>query len=141
MSKQNGISIIEVCLVLISSLLFIYTTAYILHLTRTFNEARDVANDLRLIRESIEINNNKTFLKEGYQVISSKSNYYLVIKTGEKRIDEIFMICTFIKESCGYISDNKMKYISVVRPEVHLSKIGFSHLNSETVAVALLFKV
>lgn len=139
MSKQNGISIIEVCLVLISSLLFIYITAYILHLTKTFNEARNVANDLRFIRESIEINNNKTISKEGYTVIS-ESNYYLVIKTGEKRIDEIFMICTFIKESCGYISDNKMKYISALRPEVRLSDIGFN-LNLETVAVALLFKV
>lgn len=139
MSKQNGISIIEVCLVLISSLLFIYTTAYVLHLTKTFNDVRDVANDLRLIRESIEINNNKTISKKGYMV-ESKNNYYLVIKTGEKRIDEVFMICTFIKESCGYISDNKMKYISVLRPEVRLSDIGFN-LNLETVSVALLFKV
>ena len=54
MNKQNGISIVEVCVILISSLFFIYISSYILHLSKTFNAARDVANELRLMREQLE---------------------------------------------------------------------------------------
>ncbi|WP_158663662.1 hypothetical protein, partial [Escherichia coli] len=87
MNKQNGISIIEVCMVLISSLFFIYISSYILHLSKTFNTARDVANELRLMREQIEIYNN-TNEKQGYK-IHKNAGYYLIIREGEKKIDEI----------------------------------------------------
>ncbi len=139
MNKQNGISIIEVCLVLISSLFFIYITAYVLHLAKTFNEARDVANDLRLMREQIEINNNIQN-KNGYD-IKKVDDYYLIIRNGEKKIDEIFMICTFVKDSCGYVSNNNMKYVSFIRPDVSLKDIGFTLPVSNTVNVALLFRL
>ncbi|EHK5575964.1 hypothetical protein ITM28_004847, partial [Escherichia coli] len=93
MNKQNGLSIIEVCVVLISSLFFIYISSYILHLSKTFNAARDVANELRLMREQIEIYNNIE-AKQGYKIYesTSASGYYLIMGEREKKIDEIFMI-------------------------------------------------
>lgn len=84
MNKQNGISIIEVCVVLISSLFFLYISSYILHLHKTFDAARDVANELRLMREQIEIYNN-TKEKQGYQIYKS-AGYYLIIREGRKKL-------------------------------------------------------
>ncbi len=140
MNKQNGISIIEVCVVLISSLFFLYISSYILHLSKTFNAARDVANELRLMREQIEIYNNIK-KKQGYKIYKSASGYYLIMGDGEKKIDEILMICMLVKDSCGYVIDNKMKYVSFLRAGVSLADIGFSLTPSKTVNAALLFRI
>ncbi|MFK8750080.1 hypothetical protein ACI751_23740 [Escherichia coli] len=140
MNKQNGISIIEVCVILISSLFFIYISSYILHLSKTFNAARDVANELRLMREQIEIYHN---IKEkpGYNIYES-DGYYLIMGGGEKKIDEILMICMLVKDSCGYVINNNMKYVSFLRAGVSLADIGLSSLPaSGTVNVALLFRI
>ena len=140
MNKQNGISIVEVCVILISSLFFIYISSYILHLSKTFNAARDVANELRLMREQIEIYHN---IKEkpGYNIYES-DGYYLIMGGGEKKIDEILMICMLVKDSCGYVINNNMKYVSFLRAGVSLADIGLSSLPaSGTVNVALLFRI
>lgn len=140
MNKQNGISIIEVCVILISSLFFLYISSYILHLSKTFNAARDVANELRLMREQIEIYHN---IKEkpGYNIYES-DGYYLIMGGGEKKIDEILMICMLVKDSCGYVINNNMKYVSFLRAGVSLADIGLSSLPaSGTVNVALLFRI
>lgn len=139
MNKQNGISIIEVCLILIASLFFLYISSYILHLSKTFNAARDVANELRLMREQIEIYNN---IKEkpGYNIYES-DGYYLIMGGGEKKIDEILMICMLVKDSCGYVINNNMKYVSFLRAGVSLADIGFSLTPSKTVNAALLFRI
>lgn len=139
MNKQNGISIIEVCMVLISSLFFIYISSCILHLSKTFNTARDVANELRLMREQIEIYNN-TNEKQGYK-IHKNAGYYLIIREGEKKIDEILMICMLVKDSCGYVIGNEMKYVSFLRAGVSLRDIGLSLPASGTVNAALLFRI
>ncbi|HFH2740504.1 TPA: hypothetical protein ACNEGT_004645 [Escherichia coli] len=139
MNKQNGISIIEVCVVLISSLFFIYISSYILHLSKTFNAARDVANELRLMREQIEIYHN---IKEkpGYKIYE-RGGYYLIMGEGEKKIDEILMICMLVKDSCGYVINNNMKYVSFLRAGVSLKDIGFLLPASDTVNAALLFRI
>ncbi len=139
MNKQNGISIIEVCVVLISSLFFLYISSYILHLSKTFNAARDVANELRLMREQIEIYHN---IKEkpGYNIYES-DGYYLIMGGGEKKIDEILMICMLVKDSCGYVINNNMKYVSFLRAGVSLADIGLSLPASGTVKAALLFRI
>ncbi|HFD3359311.1 TPA: hypothetical protein ACF24T_004739 [Escherichia coli] len=139
MNKQNGISIIEVCVVLISSLFFLYISSYILHLSKTFNAARDVANELRLMREQIEIYHN---IKEkpGYNIYES-DGYYLIMRGGEKKIDEILMICMLVKDSCGYVINNNMKYVSFLRAGVSLADIGLSLPTSDTVNAALLFRI
>lgn len=124
MNKQNGISIIEVCIVLISSLFFLYISSYILHLSKTFNAARNVADELRLMREQIEIYNN-TNEKQGYKIYKS-AGYYLIIREEEKKIDEILMICMLVKDSCGYVIGDKMKYVSFLRAAVSLGDIGIS---------------
>lgn len=139
MNKQNGISIIEVCVVLISSLFFLYISSYILHLSKTFNAARNVANDLRLMREQIEIYN-KINEKPGYK-IHKRDGYYLIIREGEKKIDEILMICMLVKDSCGYVIGNEMKYVSFLRAGVSLRDIGLSLPVSGTVNAALLFRI
>lgn len=139
MNKQNGISIIEVCVVLISSLFFLYISSYILHLNKTFNAARDVANELRLMREQIEIYNNANE-KQGYNIHKS-AGYYLIIREGEKKIDEILMICMLVKDSCGYVIGNEMKYVSFLRAGVSLRDIGLSLPASGTVNAALLFRI
>ena len=139
MDKQNGISIIEVCVVLISSLFFLYISSYILHLSKTFNAARDVANELRLMRGQIEIYN-KINEKPGYK-IHKREGYYLIMGEGEKKIDEILMICMLVKDSCGYVIGNKMKYVSFLRADVTLADIGFSSAASHTVNAALLFRI
>ncbi|HAI2091168.1 hypothetical protein [Escherichia coli] len=139
MNKQNGISIIEVCVVLISSLFFLYISSYILHLSKTFNAARDVANELRLMREQIEIYHN---IKEkpGYNIYES-DGYYLIMGGGEKKIDEILMICMLVKDSCGYVINNNMKYVSFLRAGVSLADIGLLLPTSDTVNAALLFRI
>ena len=139
MNKQNGISIIEVCVVLISSLFFLYISSYILHLSKTFNAARDVANELRLMREQIEIYHN---IKEkpGYNIYES-DGYYLIMGGGEKKIDEILMICMLVKDSCGYVINNNMKYVSFLRAGVSLADIGLCLPTSDTVNAALLFRI
>ncbi|MGR6465081.1 hypothetical protein [Escherichia coli] len=139
MNKQNGISIIEVCVVLTSLLFFIYISSYILHLSKTFNAAREVANELRLMRGQIEIYNN-TNEKQGYK-IHKNAGYYLIIREGEKKIDEILMICMLVKDSCGYVIGNKMKYVSFLRADVPLADIGFLLTPSRTVNAALLFRI
>lgn len=139
MNKQNGLSIIEVCVVLISSLFFIYISSYLLHLSKTFNAARNVANELRLMREQIEIYNN-TNEKQGYKIYKN-AGYYLIIREGEKKIDEILMICMLVKDSCGYVIGNKMKYVSFLRAGVSLRDIGLSLPASGTVNAALLFRI
>ncbi|EFI2952134.1 hypothetical protein [Escherichia coli] len=139
MNKQNGISIVEVCVVLISSLFFIYISSYILHLSKTFNAARDVANELRLMREQIEIYNN-TNEKQGYKIYKN-DGYYLIIRDGEKKIDEILMICMLVKDSCGYVIGNEMKYVSFLRAGVSLTAIGISLPASGIVNAALLFRI
>ncbi|ENI3887306.1 hypothetical protein ABXY45_004649 [Escherichia coli] len=139
MNKQNGISIIEVCVVLISSLFFLYISSYILHLSKTFNAARDVANELRLMREQIEIYHNIKE-KSGYNIYES-DGYYLIMGGGGKKIDEILMICMLVKDSCGYVIGNKMKYASFLRADVSLADIGFSLTASGTVNAALLFRI
>ncbi|HFU5208785.1 TPA: hypothetical protein ACH6BR_004839 [Escherichia coli] len=142
MNKQNGLSIIEVCVVLISSLFFLYISSYILHLSKTFNAARDVANELRLMREQIEIYNNIE-AKQGYKIYesTSASGYYLIMGEREKKIDEIFMICMLVKDSCGYVIGNKMKYVSFLRAGVSLADIGISLTHPGTVNAALLFRI
>lgn len=140
MNKQNGISIIEVCVVLISSLFFLYISSYILHLSKTFNAARDVANELRLMRAQIEIYNNIT-VRQGYKIYKSTSGYYLIMGEGEKKIDEILMICMLVKDSCGYVIGNEMKYVSFLRAGVSLADIGISLTPSRTVNAALLFRI
>ncbi|HBA5215162.1 TPA: hypothetical protein J4Z61_004557 [Escherichia coli] len=140
MNKQNGISIIEVCVVLISSLFFLYISSYILHLSKTFNAARDVANELRLMRAQIEIYNNIT-VKQGYKIYKSTSGYYLIMGEGEKKIDEILMICMLVKDSCGYVIGNEMKYVSFLRAGVSLADIGISLTPPRTVNAALLFRI
>ncbi|HAJ3884328.1 TPA: hypothetical protein HLT64_23790 [Escherichia coli] len=139
MNKQNGISIIEVCVVLVSSLFFLYISSYILHLSKTFNAARDVANELRLMREQIEIYHN---IKEkpGYNIYES-DGYYLIMGEGGKKIDEILMICMLVKDSCGYVINNNMKYVSFLRAGVSLADIGLSLPASGTVNAALLFRI
>ncbi len=139
MNKQNGISIIEVCVVLISSLFFLYISSYILHLSKTFNAARDVANELRLMREQIEIYHN---IKEkpGYNIYE-RDGYYLIMGGEEKKIDEILMICMLVKDSCGYVINNNMKYVSFLRAGVSLADIGLSLPTSDTVNAALLFRI
>ena len=139
MNKQNGISIVEVCVVLISSLFFIYISSYLLHLSKTFNAARDVANELRLMRERIEIYHN---IKEkpGYKIYE-KDGYYLIMGEGEKKIEEILMICMLVKDSCGYVINNNMKYVSFLRAGVSLADIGLSLPASGTVNAALLFRI
>ena len=139
MNKQNGISIIEVCVVLISSLFFLYISSYILHLSKTFNAARDVANELRLMREQIEIYHN---IKEkpGYNIYE-RDGYYLIMGGKEKKIDEILMICMLVKDSCGYVINNNMKYVSFLRAGVSLADIGLSLPTSDTVNAALLFRI
>lgn len=139
MNKQNGISIIEVCVVLISSLFFLYISSYLLHLNKTFNAARDVANELRLMREQIEIYHNIND-KPGYKIYE-KNGYYLIMGGGEKKIDEIFMICMLVKDSCGYVINNNMKYVSFLRAGVSLADIGLSLPASGTVKAALLFRI
>ncbi|HHI2321241.1 TPA: hypothetical protein ACP40F_004820 [Escherichia coli] len=139
MNKQNGISIVEVCVVLISSLFFLYISSYILHLSKTFNAARDVANELRLMRGQIEIYNN-TNEKQGYKIYKN-DGYYLIIREGEKKIDEILMICMFVKDSCGYVIGNEMKYVSFLRAGVSLADIGISLPASGIVNAALLFRI
>lgn len=139
MNKQNGLSIIEVCVVLISSLFFIYISSCLLHLSKTFNAARNVANELRLMREQIEIYNN-TNEKQGYKIYKN-AGYYLIIREGEKKIDEILMICMLVKDSCGYVIGNKMKYVSFLRAGVSLRDIGLSLPASGTVNAALLFRI
>lgn len=139
MNKQNGISIVEVCVVLISSLFYIYISSYILHLSKTFNAARDVANELRLMREQIEIYNN-TNEKQGYKIYKN-DGYYLIIREGEKKIDEILMICMLVKDSCGYVIGNEMKYVSFLRAGVSLAAIGISLPASGIVNAALLFRI
>lgn len=138
MNKQNGISIIEVCLILITSLFFIYISSYILHLSKTFNAARDVANELRLMREQIEIYS-KINEKPGYK-IHKRGGYYLIIG-GEKKMDEILMICMLVKDSCGYVINNNMKYVSFLRAGVSLADIGLSLPASGAVNAALLFRI
>lgn len=140
MNKQNGISIIEVCVVLISSLFLIYISSYILHLSKTFNAARNVANELRLMRAQIEIYNNIT-VKQGYKIYKSTSGYYLIMGEGEKKIDEILMICMLVKDSCGYVIGNEMKYVSFLRAGVSLADIGISLTPSRSVNAALLFRI
>ncbi len=140
MNKQNGISIVEVCVVLISSLFFLYISSYILHLSKTFNAARDVANELRLMRAQIEIYNNIT-VRQGYKIYKSTSGYYLIMGEGEKKIDEILMICMLVKDSCGYVIGNEMKYVSFLRAGVSLADIGISLTPSRTVNAALLFRI
>lgn len=140
MNKQNGISIIEVCVVLVSSLFFLYISSYILHLSKTFNAARVVANELRLMRAQIEIYNNIT-VKQGYKIYKSTSGYYLIMGEGEKKIDEILMICMLVKDSCGYVVGNEMKYVSFLRAGVSLADIGISLTPSRTVNAALLFRI
>lgn len=140
MNKQNGISIIEVCVVLISSLFFLYISSYILHLSKTFNAARNVANELRLMRAQIEIYNNIT-VKQGYKIYKSTSGYYLIMGEGEKKIDEILMICMLVKDSCGYVIGNEMKYVSFLRAGVSLADIGISLTPSRSVNAALLFRI
>ncbi|HAW7302111.1 TPA: hypothetical protein JLD12_004691 [Escherichia coli] len=139
MNKQNGISIVEVCVVLISSLFFIYISSYILHLSKTFNAARYVANELRLMREQIDIYNN-TNEKQGYKIYEN-DGYYLIIREGEKKIDEILMICMLVKDSCGYVIGNEMKYVSFLRAGVSLADIGISLPASGIVKAALLFRI
>lgn len=139
MNKQNGISIIEVCMILISSLFFIYISSYVLHLSKTFNAARNVANDLRLMREQIEIYN-KINEKPGYK-IHKRDGYYLIMGEREKKIDEILMICMLVKDSCGYVIGNKMKYVSFLRAGVSLADIGISLTAPGTVNAALLFRI
>lgn len=139
MNKQNGVSIIEVCLILITSLFFLYISSYILHLSKTFNAARDVANELRLMRAQIEIYN-KINEKPGYKIHKS-GGYYLIIGGGEKKIDEILMICMLVKDSCGYVINNNMKYVSFLRAGVSLADIGLSLPASGTVNAALLFRI
>lgn len=139
MNKQNGISIVEVCVVLISSLFFLYISSYILHLSKTFNAARGVANELRLMREQIEIYNN-TNEKQGYKIYKN-DGYYLIIREGEKKIDEILMICMLVKDSCGYVIGNEMKYVSFLRAGVSLAAIGISLPASGIVNAALLFRI
>lgn len=140
MNKQNGISIVEVCVVLISSLFFLYISSYILHLSKTFNAARDVANELRLMRAQIEIYNNIK-VKQGYKIYEGTSGYYLIMGEGEKKIDEILMICMLVKDSCGYVIGNKMKSVSFLRAGVSLADIGISLTPLGTVNVALLFRI
>ncbi|WP_157912611.1 hypothetical protein [Escherichia coli] len=140
MNKQNGISIIEVCVVLISSLFFLYIYSYLLHLSKTFNAARDVANELRLMRAQIEIYNNIT-VKQGYNIYKGTSGYYLIMGEGEKKIDEILMICMLVKDSCGYVIGNEMKYVSFLRAGVSLADIGISLTPPRTVNAALLFRI
>ncbi|HHB9309552.1 TPA: hypothetical protein ACOJBC_004665 [Escherichia coli] len=140
MNKQNGISIIEVCVVLISSLFFLYISSYLLHLSKTFNAARDVANELRLMRAQIEIYNNIT-VKQGYNIYKGTSGYYLIMGEGEKKIDEILMICMLVKDSCGYVIGNEMKYVSFLRAGVSLADIGISLTPPRTVNAALLFRI
>lgn len=140
MNKQNGISIVEVCVVLISSLFFLYISSYILHLSKTFKAARDVANELRLMRAQIEIYNNIT-VRQGYKIYKSTSGYYLIMGEGEKKIDEILMICMLVKDSCGYVIGNEMKYVSFLRAGVSLADIGISLTPSRTVNAALLFRI
>ncbi|MGR6336136.1 hypothetical protein ACU5TV_25210 (plasmid) [Escherichia coli] len=139
MNKQNGIGIVEVCVVLISSLFFIYISSYMLHLSKTFNAARDVANELRLMREQIEIYN-KINEKPGYKIHES-GGYYLIMEEGGKKIDEILMICMLVKDSCGYVINNNMKYASFLRAGVSLKDIGLSLPASDTVNAALLFRI
>ncbi|HCN7434858.1 TPA: hypothetical protein N6238_004718 [Escherichia coli] len=139
MNKQNGISIIEVCVVLISSLFLIYISSYILHLSKTFNAARNVANELRLMREQIEIYHNIKG-KPGYNIYEN-DGYYLIMGGGEKKIDEILMICMLVKDSCGYVINNNMKYVSFLRAGVSLADIGISLPASGTVNAALLFRI
>ncbi|CAD6176304.1 prepilin [Escherichia coli] len=142
-NRHRGLGIIEICLVLIVSLLFIYITAYVLHLTKVFSEAREVANDLRSVQQSVE-NGDLTDLTgmTGYKVLKS-NDYFLIIENSGKisGIDKVFIVCTFVKDSCGYVNENKMKYISVLRPEVSLESLGFKDLNSEAIRVAILFRV
>ncbi|WP_447950455.1 hypothetical protein [Shigella flexneri] len=140
MNKQNGISIVEVCVVLISSLFFLYISSYMLHLSKTFNVARDMANELRLMREQIEIYNNIK-VKQGYKIYESTSGYYLIMGEGERKIDEILMICMLVKDSCGYVIGNKMKYVSFLRAGVSLADIGISLTPPGTVNAALLFRI
>ncbi|HCI2380695.1 TPA: hypothetical protein NOS04_004868 [Escherichia coli] len=140
MNKQNGISIVEVCVVLISSLFFLHISSYILHLSKTFNVARDMANELRLMREQIEIYNNIK-VKQGYKIYESTSGYYLIMGEGERKIDEILMICMLVKDSCGYVIGNKMKYVSFLRAGVSLADIGISLTPPGTVNAALLFRI
>lgn len=51
------------------------------------------------------------------------------------------MICMLVKDSCGYVSGNKMKYVSFLRADVSLADIGFSSSASGTVNAALLFRI
>ncbi|WP_215201099.1 hypothetical protein, partial [Escherichia coli] len=67
--------------------------------------------------------------------------YYLIIREGEKKIDEILMICMLVKDSCGYVIGNKMKYVSFLRADVPLADIGFLLTPSRTVNAALLFRI
>lgn len=141
-NRQRGVGIIEVCLVLIISLLFISITAYVLHLTKVFSEAREVANDLRSIQQSVEKDGENLTGVTGYEVLK-ENGYFLIIENNGKisSIDKVFIVCTFVKDSCGYVNKNKMKYISVLRPEVSLQLLGFGSLNPEGIRVAILFRV
>ncbi|WP_215201763.1 hypothetical protein, partial [Escherichia coli] len=69
------------------------------------------------------------------------AGYYLIIREGEKKIDEILMICMLVKDSCGYVIGNKMKYVSFLRADVPLADIGFLLTPSRTVNAALLFRI
>ncbi|EFO4721100.1 hypothetical protein AAG94_21950 [Escherichia albertii] len=92
------------------------------------------------MREQIEIYNNIKG-KQGYKIYESTSGYYLIMGEGEKKIDEILMICMLVKDSCGYVIGNKMKYVSFLRAGVSLADIGISLPASGTVNAALLFRI
>ena len=101
-----------------------------------------MANELRLMRGQIEIYNNIE-AKQGYKIYesTSASGYYLIMGEREKKIDEIFMICMLVKDSCGYVIGNKMKYVSFLRAGVSLADIGISLTHPGTVNAALLFRI
>ncbi|HAX8022817.1 TPA: hypothetical protein JTK01_005117 [Escherichia coli] len=98
-----------------------------------------MANELRLMREQIDIYNN-TNEKQGYKIYEN-DGYYLIIREGEKKIDEILMICMLVKDSCGYVIGNEMKYVSFLRAGVSLADIGISLPASGIVKAALLFRI
>ena len=144
--KSKGVSLIEICIVMILSLFFISGTSYALSLAERVSKAKEMAYDLIDIRDNL--NASKISYPEGkslsavdfindkekgnnYNVFFGRDGFTMILSTKQDyawTLDFAYMVCVFIEKNCIYTSGSKIKYMSPLKAQKELSDYNFPEI-------------
>ncbi len=157
--NYKGVSLIEICIVMILSLFFISGTVYALSLAERVSKAKEIAYDLIDIRDNLNASKlnypngvrlsavdfiNDKEKGNNYDIFFGRDGFTLILSTKQDytwTLDFAYIVCVFLGKDCIYTSGSNIKYMSPLIAQKKLSDYNFSDIPGDIKSTSgILFK-